>query len=380
MKIQLRHRAGRKVEYLSPEGKWKSTGKDNKRDAERWVIANSSPLKKNNIMGEFADKMFNDTSPGSYIDMCVKSGTMVAYSTWYTYKRDAILYILPYFKDMPIVDITPIIIQNWLMTMKGEKGELASTTKIRVSVSLSKIMEYAMFCGIIPDNPCKKVIGLRGKATRPKKPFTDEEMSRMFPDDDLKLVSIWGSRITACYFMILRDTGWRPGEAAALTPSCFIGHNGVYTTRSLDPKRPVINDRVKTSASGYSIRLGILSDRTMELVSSIIGSMEDDEIIFKTINGNYYNCNFNSKILSRVMKKVSIPKEGHCPYSFRVTFLTKKSQDYSDTLVMKLMGHTNWHACYDKRSPTELLDKLFKELADADSGRKSNGNPVSAEV
>lgn len=383
MKIVLRHRKGRKVEYLNSDGKWKSTGKDTKREAKTWVeiFADQNNMPGCIAMRDFITDMIENEGPDSYISFLRSSGKMPTESTWNIMKTILRLYIIPRFGDFMITEISPRMIQNWIVTMKSKFDKpLASTYKDKILRHLGIVFDYAVFCGIIDRNPCRDIIGIRKVPVRKKKEFTDEELASLFPDDDIRLISIWSSKLIACYYMILRDTGWRPGEAAALTPANYIrsGH-GIYTTRSVDSFTSSVKDRIKTSDSGYSMKIGILSDRTSALLEEIIEGMDDDQIIF-TINGKLFVRSRLITTFNKALMACGIDIEGHCPYSFRVTFLTRASMMYPDSVVMEMMGHKNWHSCYDKRSPEELLEKLRKELADADSGREGNGYPIRREI
>ena len=383
MDIVLRHRKGRKVEYLNSDGKWKSTGKDTKREAKTWVevFADQGNISNGISMRDFITSMIEDDGPDSYISFRRSSGKMPSEATWNIMKTILRLYIIPRFGDFMITEISPRMIQNWLVTMKSKFDKpLASSYKDNILSHLSTVFDYAVFCGIIDHNPCRDIIGIRKTTSRKKKEFTDEELASLFPDDDSKLISIWSSKLIACYYMILRDTGWRPGEAAALTPANYIrSTHGIYTTRSVDSFTHTVKDRIKTSDSGYSMKIGILSERTSALLEEIINGMDDNQIIF-TINGNLFVRSKLITIFNKALMACGIEQEGHCPYSFRVTFLTRTSMMYPDSVVMEMMGHKKWHSCYDKRSPAELLEKLRKELADADPGREGNGYSIRREI
>lgn len=383
MKIVLRHRKGRKVEYLNNDGKWKSTGKDTKREAKTWVeiFADQNNIPGRIAMRDFITGMIEDEGPDSYISFLKESGKMPTEAVWNMKRTIWRLYIIPKFGDFMLNEISPRMIQRWLVTMRSKFNKpLASAYKDKILNNLSVVFDYAVFCGTIDHNPCRDIIGIRKTTSLKKKEFTDEELASLFPDDDSKLISIWSSKLIACYYMILRDTGWRPGEAAALTPANYIrSTHGIYTTRSVDSFTHTVKERIKTSDKGYSIKIGVLSDRTSELLEEIIEGMDDDQIIF-TINGKLFVRSRLITTFNKALMACGIEQEGHCPYSFRVTFLTRTSMMYPDSVVMEMMGHKNWHSCYDKRSPEELLEKLRMELANADSGREGNGYPIRREI
>ena len=381
MEIVLRHREGRKVEYLASDGRWKSTGMDTKRDAFRWVeIHGEYEREAVPMFGIFAERFMNDESPGSYIEISRTSGKMVCDSSWAMRCSRIKTYIIPYFCNDRVDKITPMMIQKWLISVKGIRADLSSGTKIGALSDLSAIMKYAVFCGYISDNPCSKIIGIGYKPVRTSKKFTDEELGKLFPDNDIELMRIWKNRSRACYFMILKDTGWRPGEASSITPECFIEEiKGIYIRSTIDIPTKKIKNKIKTSKRGYDINLGFLSDRTIGFFKDLIRDKRPGEPVFIAARGGLFTESVIWNCLNQAMDAAGVDHEGHSPYSFRRTFMTNLSQKYSDSVVMELMGHKQWHSCYDKRTPVEMLEKLNKELADAEFRRECDNNPIRQE-
>ena len=108
-------------------------------------------------------------------------------------------------------------------------------------------------------------------------PFTEEEMDKLFPSDDDALISIWGNLKWACYFSVLKDSGWRPGEAAALSKNNFFpsSHgtelNGIYTEETVSWTTHKIVKRIKTSdkSNGAKSKQGFLTEQTARLLSRL---------------------------------------------------------------------------------------------------------------
>ncbi len=367
MEIRLRHRKGRMVEYLD-NGKWKSTGKNNKRDAKTWVETRDMQT-PDTIFSDFAKDMFTDDSPGSYMSIRKDSGNDLANITWsnYAYMLDS--YIMPFFGSYKMKDINPRLIQTWYIGLKKSDGKrpLAPTTRHDILNVLSVIMDHAIFAGIIQFNPCKSVIKSKSIPTIEKKAFTDEEISRLFPDDDFELMRIWKSNLhDACYFMVMRDTGWRPGEVAAMTPSSLVAPEigGVYTENAVDPKIKEVKNTIKTSDHGYEYKLGILSKRTTVIFLRLCSDLEDNELVFKSKSGEALSSTCMYSRFRKALDRAGISREGHPPYALRTTFFTNTAQTENDSVAMRLMGHTQWHSCYDKRSPADMIRKAFSELSD----------------
>lgn len=380
MEIRLRHRKGRKVEYLD-NGKWKTTGKDNKRDAKLWVETRDWE-KPDTRFGKFAEGMFTDDSDGSYMSIRKSVDNDLANVTWDNYENMLKLYIMPFFKDYRLCDISPRTVQTWYITLKKENGEsYAPKSKDNALSVLSIILDHAIFCGLIQTNPCKSVIRSKTKPVNEKKAFTDEELARLFPDDMLNLIYVWERLDNACYFMIMRDTGWRPGEVAAIKPSSLIVPEigGIYIEGSIDPKRIELKDKIKTSDKGYEYKIGMLSPSTLSIFNRICEGKDPDKLLFTSYKGRALSSQCAYKRFVKGMIRAGVDTDKHPPYSLRVTFFTRTTMTETDTVAMKLMGHTQWHSCYDKRTPEELVRKAYSELSDKYRREKLDSDIVCRE-
>ena len=380
MEIRLRHRKGRKVEYLD-NGKWKTTGKDNKRDAKLWVETRGyeSPDIK---FSDFAKDIFSDNSDGSYMSIRKNVGNDLANITWSNYENLLNLYVMPFFKDYRLKDISPRTVQTWYITLKKKNGKpFAPKTKDSALSVLSIILDHAIFCGLIQTNSCRSVIRSKPKAVNEKKAFTDEELSRLFPEDIISLISVWESLENACYFMIMRDTGWRPGEVAAIKPSSLIVPElgGIYIEGSIDPKNIELKDTIKTSDKGYEYKIGMLNPFTLSIFNRICERKDPDNLIFTSYKGKALSSQCAYKRFVKAMMRAGVDTEKHPPYSLRVTFFTRTTMTETDTVAMKLMGHTQWHSCYDKRTPEELIRKAYSELSNEYRREKLDSDIVRRE-
>ena len=382
MKVQLRHRKGRKVEYLDSDGKWKTTGKDTKRDALAWWETERT-AKRGLLFKEIAEDFYTSRSPGSYLDMRSSAGRDLSPRTIYIRNKMVQNYLIPEYGEMEVKNINTILIQKRYVSLMNKCGTPASSgTKELYRTTLSSIMKYLVMMGAISFNPCDNMIRVGHKKVYPKKAFTTEEIERLFPEDHEKLLDVWeGDLVTACFFMILLDTGWRPGEAAGLTPSCYSPeHRGIYTFKSLDSFTRSIKESIKTTDHGYDFKIGILSERTADILIYLCKGKKENETIFITKTGKYFTTSYTNSRLPKALKRAGIDPEGHPPYSFRTTFMTRLSMVATDSVVMRLMGHTQWHTCYDKRTPLDMLEKAKRELADNYRREELNGDVVGHKI
>ena len=352
MEIKIRHRNGRCFEYLDRNGKWKST---KEWDKEAALLA-ASMMMQNSIgmnFGDFATDIMVNTSYGSWLDTVKKLNKMKPQSIKTMFSNLSI-YVVPYFRNMDISAITPSMIQAWYMNLKKKNGKpLAVNTSNRALEALSKVMDYALLLGLIDHNPCEGVMRMKKESTG-HPVFTDEELSIMLPEDEERLIDIYGSLDNALFFLIAIDTGFRPGETAGLSVKSYHPrYHGLYTTQTCLKSTREISKSVKTSGRGYEQRTGFLSPFTESILRKVIHNRDD--LIFINDKGLPKGQEAFSKILDRAMLNLGIAKNGRSLYSFRSTFFTRMLRDYTDDAAMAMMGHRNWHSCYDQRSPEDIL-------------------------
>lgn len=354
--LRLRHRKGRCVEYLSDDGLWKSTGCDTKDEAYTWFY--SSRGKENITFRNFAENIFIDDQPGSfrYIQKMANKHT---HPEWWK-SSDGILhrYLLPRFGKVAMVDLSTSSIQDWYLTFEGVSGKkLKAASKKKVLDCLSTIMDWAVFRGVIDKNPVSNVIKIseRGEG---RCPYTDEELAAMFPENRMRLMQIWGTPMWAIFFLIMRDTGWRPGEVAGLKAGGYYSDlHGVYTTQSVDSFDKKLQNSVKTSDTGYTYRVGLVSDRTASLIEEYIEYLDKDELMF-TVNGQVVTSGTARIHFMASLVRAGVEYNHRPPYCLRTTFQTNAAKTLSREQVEELMGHKQWRACYDKRTPEDIVRKV----------------------
>lgn len=127
-------------------------------------------------------------------------------------------YILPYFGDIPINEVTPVMVRNWQndiskTDVKRGLGKLKPTSLKLIDSTLTGIFSYAVNYYDLPSNPCKKA-GCIGSFKPEKIQFWTLQEFKTFidviPENDITSITI---------FTLLFYTGMRIGELLALTPN-----------------------------------------------------------------------------------------------------------------------------------------------------------------
>lgn len=350
---------GKAILYLNEEGKWKSTGKKTFGEAREWYY-HQKPQDELTFK-VFTKGFFTDESEGTFKYLQKMTGRHPYKEWWNSNNHRLNSYLLPFFGDTPMYQINTKMIQSWYLSFKGVyRDNLDPQTKKKILDCLSTIMDYAVYSGVIQSNPVKAVIRMKVSDTG-RDPYTNEELARMFPENDVELLSIWGGLKWATYFMIMRDTGWRPGEIGALTSDGYIPElNGVYTTQSVNSYEKRIQDSIKTSEKGYKYRIGILSEQTGGLLRMLINQTEENELLFTSYRGKLLKSDCARIMFKKRMDSLGIDTTGRPPYALRTTFMTNVAKKMTREQVEELMGHRQWRACYDKRTAEDVLEKIIK--------------------
>lgn len=371
--FKLRLRKGRNVEvsFSNMPNVWTSAGTRDLREgldyAKRCLKADMIVGKSHKItFAEYAKDFFRRTDDKSMQARDEFFGKKKSEGYYIFCQGRLENYLLPRFGKQIIESISDMEIERWYSSLISTKGRpLSPATKVKVLYTLDAIMESARRDGIIPFNPCKNVEKMNERIMNPRKPFTLSEIRIMFPNNPKKCVEIWGSLKWACYFSIMVDTGFRPGEVAGLRRENFIG-NGVFSCSSVDSITDTLKDSIKTSRKGQSYKAGTLSNCTIKLLEMYIDTLPDSQELFFPNDANgLLDPATSNKHLRIVLDNLGIPLNGRSQYSIRHFFNTymlkhlgEESMNTDD--VRELMGHTGYRPEYDHRSPLDIVLRLEK--------------------
>lgn len=394
-KYQLRTRLGRNVEYRLMGGPniWRSTGSRDLDEASRYVegllINNGVGIDSRITLREFADRFFSRSDEFSYRKYVEGFGYF--YEESYYESRQAMLenHIFPRFGDTPMRDITTFQIEMWFTSIKrkGSSDLLASATRAKVESTLSLVMDYALKKRVIDSNPCDKAHSIKVVAKR-RDCLTMDEISMLFPRDTDRLLMIFGlgsnpkcrytmrrewALMWSLYFSIMADTGFRPGEVAAMGLDSFVSECGVYVESSVDSSTKRIKHSIKTTSKGQRYKVGILSAYTMDILRLYLSERSEESSQLFSVNGGVITASTSNKHFKESMERAGIPLCGRTQYSLRHTFdtymLSNVSNDLTEKDVQRLMGHTSYRMEYDHRTAKDLVRRLSGAKTAIDSMR-----------
>lgn len=384
MEVRLAKRKGRCIQFMDHNGKWKSTGTFDM--GEAYVVAHAFlSVNQSEIFRDFAEDMLFSDKPGSWLDTNRKL-RKIKESTLEAMRDSAMSYVIPYFGNMKLSEISAPKIQIWYVKMKTKKGVPASrSTRNNALNALSKILSHAEFLGKIERNPCELITKMKPQKTG-YPPFTEEEQKKMFPEDEAILESIYDNLNEALFYFVLRDTGMRPAEVAGLSfDNYFPDEHMIFTTESYSRYTKEIEDSVKTTDRGFGNRFGILSPFTEILLRKEIQRLRmigKSDRIFVYDNGEMKGQTHFYNKLRTICKRTGIIKGNRALYSFRGMFFSRSLSSLPDNVALALMGHTSWHSCYDQRSAEDIVKRMraIYDSADINSPGEVSTDAVIREL
>jgi len=369
-KYRFRHPKGRviQVSFAHLPGKWFSTGTHDMTHAVLWAENKmEQDLKRKSVkskitLNEFASEFFTGKDPHGFRLRNEKRNRIYSYEYYFTHQARLINYILPKFGDYLMDAISDIMIEDWLLTLKSYNNgrDLADSSKNKVLDCFRIVFEEARRQGFIAENPANNVDLINARYKK-REPFTDIELYKMFPTDEDQLLKIWGNRMWVSYFLVMRDTGFRPGEAAALTPNDIsFEYQGVFTKKSINFRTRKMKNRIKTTNKGFDYKVGLLTKQTITQLKKHIeeAQIQNDDLLFRTDKGKAIIPDTANKHLKLSMKRIGLPLNGRTQYSFRHAFETSLAGEIDQKLLLELMAHTRYRSEYDHRTPQRILEQL----------------------
>jgi len=368
-KYRFRHPTGRviQVTFAHIPSKWFSTGTHNMTEAVLWAekkLLNDIGItsqKKDLTLKEFADGFFIEDKQG-YRKRNEKRNKYYTDMYYVAHQSRLDNYIIPKFGDFLLSVISDVMIEDWFVDLHSYKSgkELADDSKNKVLFCFRIVLQEAKRQRYIKVNPAASVQEITSRHV-PRDHFTEIELFKMFPRNEEELLRIWGSRKWATYFLVMRDTGFRPGEVAGLARKSFNQqYKGLYTEQSINFRTREAVKRIKTSGKGKNYKVGLLTNQTIEQLMKHIQEQEiteDDALIF-LVNGRAIIPETANKHLKLSLKKTDVKLNGRTQYSLRHSFETALAGNIDQKILLELMAHTNFRKEYDHRTPEDILKQL----------------------
>lgn len=332
-----------------------STGCTTRADAERWAqqrVKRTDRPGQQPTLEDFARDFF-DWSTSAWIRRQHAKGRR--FSELVAQSRQGHLdhYILPRFGKTRIVDLDQKSIEDWLATLP-----LSNQTRNHMLVSFRIVLREAKLAGIIDHNILADAEPF-GAAPKRRDVFTLAELHALFPDDDDKLVAIWGEPERAVAFLLLASTGIRSGECRALRWLNWIAEGALYVDCGLDSF-----NRLKGTKTGASrvVLLPAKAQRALTEWKRLAEWKAPEDFVFSEGQGQPHSRNWLTRTLPAAMARANVTADGRylVVHSLRHGFVTMMQNFASKEITRAMSGHATEKvfASYSHPSAADLLARL----------------------
>lgn len=399
------HRKGKNIEVIFEHipGRTFSTMTTNEDEAIRFAQKKKEefmPSQKPVTLSEFARDFFGPSDPHGYRHRLERRNVFYGDAYFQAHQSRLNNYILKAHGQYLLTAIRDVMIEDFILDLVSVRTgkDMDDSTKNKVLSAYRIILDAAVREGFLDHNPAKDVKEINERKGG-RLPFTEEEMDKLFPVDDDTLISIWGNLKWACYFSVLKDSGWRPGEAAALSKTNFFPNihgtelNGIYTEETVSWTTHKIVKRIKTSdkGNGAKSKQGFLTEQTARLLSRL-GEEVSGEYFFslneadmpkshrkKDHDVQYIYAELANDRLEAASKRAGVELNGRTQYCFRHAWNTFYIGKLPEVARLLLMGHYRNRPEYTHLTPVQSLERVlnikgFKEAMGIkeDSGSEKN--------
>lgn len=277
---------------------------------------------------------------------------------FYTSNRGWLVnYILPRWEAVPFKWITTKALDEWLMQLDStqNKAPLSPSSLDKIIQTLRKVFTQAVYEGYISDNPASRLEPYDNKISK-KRPFTQEEIDKLFPADYDEAIRIWLTHDWYTFFLMEKVCGLRPGEISTFKLSDWIPElHGALISRALEPQTGKVKG-LKTSKQGARVKPALFSDILEDALNVYIFQGKDpDDFLFWSTEGNLICTDTSNKHFKYAAKRAGVDLAGRTQYSLRHTFYTDLLRKLPEKDVTMMAGHRNLRKEYDHRKAEDFL-------------------------
>lgn len=257
-------------------------------------------------------------------------------------------HILPKFGRKPLIEINPVEVENWLVSL-----QLANQTKNHILYTLGIVLREAKRERRIPFNPLADVESL---GIRPKKPDTlsSKELEKLFPRDRKEFKKVWPILWHGVLYALAASSGMRSGELRALKWGAVL-----WTQGGVLVLEAVQDDNSIGDPKGRSRRAIPLPQRTMDLLQwwhSLCRYPDPGDYVFAGATDRPVSRRTVSLQLHPGLEKAKIDTDGRTivVHSLRHTYNTKMKELLTGEVLRSFTGHKT-------EEMTEHYDRPFLE-------------------
>jgi integrase len=217
----------------------------------------------------------------------------------------------------------------------------SGSTKNAIISCLKDIYTHLIEEEIIKENPIQNIIRFSVAPIKKRGALSPEEIEKLFPENYEELLKIWGSEMYACAFLILKDTGLRPGELRALQwKDWYLDEKSFPIMKAIEAGT---RNKIKGTKTGL-VRPTVVTEFTANYIEYFrkLKIRKPDDFIFVERYGLPPRNSVMSRHFREGVERAGLNRAEISPYWLRHTFNTRMLETLSDDMVQKLMGHKTY--------------------------------------
>jgi integrase len=377
------------VSFAESPGSYHMTPETDLAKALAWGRRNRPRLlaapAKQIFIRDIAPGFFDESGPW-YQDQVKKGRSMTAASLQIR-KGHIENYIIPLFGDYEIRELSGAEIDRLILDVvryTGRDGSktaaaqkaLARGTRSKLLYSIKLMFDRWVYQGLVPSNPTATIAKYSKAPERPRGKLPREVLVKLFPRSHGALVRIWGTSMWGALFMVLFDTGARPGEARAMRWKAY------YPEDRFLPIRSAVESGTAATIKGTKtniIKPGYLQARTAQELSIWRAESRfngDEDFIFTVSGAAPVTDTAIGKAFRRALDVIEENSPEWTPYWLRHSFVTYALEALDDSEVLQLAGHSNMMTNQVYRHPDDqIMLKRSKGIRDKLDLARENPKP-----
>jgi len=250
------------------------------------------------------------------------------------------------------------------VTSKLTHRPLAGGTRNRILSVLSELYVHLIEEGHLQINPVRDVVRCNSYPEKPRSALPIAEIKTLFPDSHAELKRIWRTQKYICAFLILRDTGLRPGELIALKWGDWNSEIKFFPIlRAIESGSRGKEKGTKTGAT----KPAIITDQTAAEIETLRKKVKPkpENYIFSNKYGIPYATHRLSWNFHKAVERAGLERAELTPYWLRHTFNSMMLETNDTKTVQLLMGHnTEAMTRYYRHATPESLARTADKIRD----------------
>jgi integrase len=223
------------------------------------------------------------------------------------------------------------------ITSELTKRPLVGATQNRILSVLSELYVHLIEDDKAEINPVLNVTRCRSQPEHPRGAVSIAMMKRLFPVNHDGMRKLYISQKYICAFLVLRDTGLRPGELIALRWRDWYPELRFFSImRAIESGTRTHEKGTKTGAT----KPGMVTPQAAEEMERLQKKIkpQPEQFIFANYKGIPYDTHRLNWAFRRAVRLAEIGREDLTPYWLRHTFNTRALETLPDEVVRRLMG------------------------------------------